>query len=217
MPVVEQKKKKNKGRPATLCCPSRRKMPADAWAVTRICVELDRLLPKCEDASLDAKRRYVFTCYAAEKLQELEEAGRGSDEVAKRVADFEEQLMALVAKAKKKPTVTAPSRRTSSKAPPRPVAATSKDDALKTELEHMTASLKTSSLEMHSKLTGQHGLLDKIDDATLSNDNAVNKGRTDVRDLANRTARHFFNSMGSLFAVGLTFAFTYLFIRLFPK
>ena len=196
--------------------------------VTRLSVELERLLPRCLDESLDPTRRYVYAMYAVEKLEELELAGHGTEIVERRLLAFEEQLLAVVRLTEKlRPAVVQPYEEEPSAPTDRPrrrrrrtenaEEPTTADD-LKSDLEELTASLKSSSLEMHSKLTNQHrNVLDRIDESTSTNDAGVTKARTSLRELQRRTARRFFANMSSLFGIGLTFGLTYVLIKFFPK
>lgn len=193
-------------------------MMNDPWAVTRLGVEIERLLPCAQSETLDSRRRLIFARHLAGKIAELEAAG-GSPE---QVATFEETMLKSVVeklpkKKEKKKTVSKKESIEPPPATPRKVEKKEASLSLQHELERLAAQLKVSSQAMNDKLVGQSKIFDRLDQATVSNEASVVRERETLEARTKAKSRAFFKNLLSLFFVALTFAFTYLFISAFPK
>lgn len=188
----------------------------------RLGVEIERLLPCVSKA--DGMRRLIFAREVAAKMAEFE--SNGGD--AERLAGYEEALLRVVESLSPAPAPQPPAAKVSPPAakisppaePPRRRKRTDKTKdvmSLEQQLERMAAQLKASSLEMHAKLTDQTSIFDRIDQATLANETAVVRERDALTAQSRNSNRALFSNIASLLFVGLTFAFTYVFISAFPK
>lgn len=197
-------------------------MDTSGWTQSRLAVEIERLIPYAASASLDKTRRLVFARHLAAKLAALERAGGD----AETLAEYEEAMVGVIAKLSEafKPPVatkTIVDNTPPTPQPPRrskaPRADSDDTSGLQHELERMASQLKASSLEMHDKLRGQTQIFDRLDQATVSNEASVVRERDALQARTSASNRAFFSSIGSLLLVGLTFAFTYVFMKVFPK
>ena len=200
----------------------------------RLAVDLERLLPKVDTEDLDEDRRIAFAEAALSKIAALEAAANGDATVLAQVATYEEAMLGVIdglrppeeePEAPSAPAEALGLRRRvvpasqnnesdpeSEEEPPRNEA-----DSLQRELETMTARLKASSLAVHEKLREQSRAMEKLDDATSQNQNAVSKERTALDVRAAARTRTLLQALAALVAVVVSFLGTYVFIAVFPK
>ena len=201
----------------------------------RLAVDLERLLPKVDAEGLDEDRRIAFAEAALAKIAALEAAADGDATVLAQVATYEEAMLAVIdglrppeeeepAEAPAPAEALGLRRRVapatqqnesdpeSEEEPPR-----NESDQLQRELETMTARLKASSLAVHEKLREQSRAMEKLDDATSQNQNAVSKERTALDVRAAARTRTLLQALAALVAVVVSFLGTYVFIAVFPK
>ena len=198
----------------------------------RLAVDLERLLPKVDAEDLDEDRRIAFAEAALSKIAALEAAADGDATVLAQVATYEEAMLSVI-EGLRPPEEEAPApaptealglrRRAvpvqrdesdpeSEEEPPQNEA-----DSLQKELETMTARLKASSLAVHEKLREQSKAMERLDDATSQNQNAVSKERTALDKRAAARTRTLLQALAALVAVVVSFLGTYVFIAVFPK
>ena len=196
----------------------------------RLAVDLERLLPKVDAEDLDEDRRIAFAEAALSKIAALEAAADGDATVLAQVATYEEAMLAVI------DGLRPPEEEEPAEAPapaPRVVPATQQNesdsesevdepplneaDSLQKELETMTARLKASSLAVHEKLREQSRAMERLDDATSQNQNAVSKERTALDKRAAARTRTLLQALAALVAVVVSFLGTYVFIAVFPK
>jgi len=199
----------------------------------RLAVDLERLLPKVDAEGLDEDRRIAFAEAALSKIAALENAANGDATVLAQVATYEEAMLAVIEGLRPPEEEEAPApapaealglrRRAvpvqrdesdpeSEEEPPR-----NESDQLQKELETMTARLKASSLAVHEKLREQSKKMEKLDEATSQNQNAVSKERTALDVRAAARTRTLLQALAALVAVVVSFLGTYVFIAVFPK
>ena len=201
----------------------------------RLAVDLERLLQKVDAEDLDEDRRIAFAEVALAKIAALEAAANGDAAVLAQVATYEEAMLAVIEGLRPPeeepepapaPTEDLGLRRRAVPAtqqnesdsesevdePPR-----NESDQLQRELETMTARLKASSLAVHEKLREQSRAMEKLDDATSQNQNAVSKERTALDKRAAARTRTLLQALAALVAVVASFLGTYVFIAVFPK
>ena len=195
----------------------------------RLAVDLERLLPKVDADDLDEDRRIAFAEAALSKIAALEAAADGDAAVLAQVATYEEAMLSVI------DGLRPPEEEEPAEAPaPRVVPATQQNesdseseieeeppqneaDSLQRELETMTARLKASSLAVHEKLREQSKKMEKLDDATSRNQNAVSKERTALDQRSAARTRTLLQALAALVAVVASFFGTYVFIAVFPK
>ena len=200
----------------------------------RLAVDLERLLPKVDAEDLDEDRRIAFAEAALSKIAALEAAAGGDATVLAQVATYEEAMLAVIEGLRppeEEEAPTAPAEDLGLRR--RAVPATQQNesdsesevdeppqneaDSLQKELETMTARLKASSLAVHEKLREQSKAMEKLDDATSQNQNAVSKERTALDKRAAARTRTLLQALAALVAVVVSFLGTYVFIAVFPK
>ena len=196
----------------------------------RLAVDLERLLPKVDAEDLDEDRRIAFAEAALAKIAALEAAADGDATVLAQVATYEEAMLSVIdglrpPEEEEPAEAPAPARRiipatqnnesdseSVEEEPPQNEA-----DSLQRELETMTARLKASSLAVHEKLREQSKAMERLDDATSQNQNAVSKERTALDARAAARTRTLLQALAALVAVVASFLGTYVFIAVFPK
>ena len=201
----------------------------------RLAVDLERLLPKVDAEDLDEDRRIAFAEAALAKIAALEAAADGDATVLAQVATYEEAMLSVIEGLRppeEEPEAPAPApaedlglRRRAAPAAQNESDSESADepppqneaDSLQKELETMTARLKASSLAVHEKLREQSKAMEKLDDATSQNQNAVSKERTALDKRAAARTRTLLQALAALVAVVASFLGTYVFIAVFPK
>ena len=201
----------------------------------RLAVDLERLLPKVDAEDLDEDRRIAFAEAALAKIAALEAAADGDAAVLAQVATYEEAMLSVIEGLRPPEEEEAPApaptealglRRRAAPAARRDESDSESDveepprnesDALQRELETMTARLKASSLAVHEKLREQSKAMEKLDDATSQNQNAVSKERTALDKRAAARTRTLLQALAALAAVVMSFLGTYVFIAVFPK
>ncbi len=196
----------------------------------RLAVDLERLLPKVDAEDLDEDRRIAFAEAALAKIAALETAADGDATVLAQVATYEEAMLGVI-DGLRPPEEEEPAE---APAPARRIIPTTQNnesdseseideppqneaDSLQRELETMTARLKASSLAVHEKLREQSKKMEKLDDATSQNQNAVSKERTALDARAAARTRTLLQALAALVAVVASFLGTYVFIAVFPK
>ena len=201
----------------------------------RLAVDLERLLPKVDAEDLDEDRRIAFAEAALSKIAALEAAADGDATVLAQVATYEEAMLAVIEGLRPPEEEEAPapapaedlglrrrvvpaaqqneSESESDNEPP----PQNEADSLQKELETMTARLKASSLAVHEKLREQSKAMERLDDATSQNQNAVSKERTALDKRAAARTRTLLQALAALVAVVASFLGTYVFIAVFPK
>ena len=167
----------------------------------RLAVDLERLLPKVDADDLDEDRRIAFAEAALSKIAALETAADGDATVLAQVATYEEAMLGVIDGLR----------------PPEEEPPQNEADSLQRELETMTARLKASSLAVHEKLREQSKAMERLDDATSQNQNAVSKERTALDVRAAARTRTLLQALAALVAVVVSFFGTYVFIAVFPK
>ena len=196
----------------------------------RLAVDLERLLPKVDAEDLDEDRRIAFAEAALAKIAALEAAADGDATVLAQVATYEEAMLSVI------DGLRPPEEEEPEAAPapaPRFVPAAQNNesdsesevdeppqneaDSLQRELETMTARLKASSLAVHEKLREQSKKMERLDEATSQNQNAVSKERTALDVRAAARTRTLLQALAALVAVVASFLGTYVFIAVFPK
>ena len=198
----------------------------------RLAVDLERLLPKVDAEGLDEDRRIAFAEAALAKIAALEAAANGDATVLAQVATYEEAMLAVIEGLRPPeeeeapapaPTEAlglrrrvAPAAQSDSESDPEE-APQNESDQLQRELETMTARLKASSLAVHEKLREQSKKMEKLDEATSQNQNAVSKERTALDKRAAARTRTLLQALAALVAVVASFLGTYVFIAVFPK
>jgi len=194
----------------------------DDWVLARLTTEIERLFSLCVDESLNGIRKYVYIRCVIQKLKQLEIAAGGSESVSRILANFEEQLLDVV-KVPKNPTTDQDSTQSIYLVYPITKGIhgneeeCKQNDDLHSELQNMTTALKESSVNMHRKLTSQYALLDKLDENTQMNLDSIVGGRTSLERYRSKSTQRLFASLGSIFGVGISFAFSYMLIKSFPK
>ena len=200
----------------------------------RLAVDLERLLPKVDAEDLDEDRRIAFAEAALSKIAALEAAAGGDATVLAQVATYEEAMLAVIEGLRPPeeepepapaPTEDLGLRRRVAPAPQNNESDPESEeeppqneaDSLQRELETMTARLKASSLAVHEKLREQSRAMEKLDDATSQNQNAVSKERTALDKRAAARTRTLLQALAALVAVVVSFLGTYVFIAVFPK
>ena len=200
----------------------------------RLAVDLERLLPKVDAEDLDEDRRIAFAEAALSKIAALEAAANGDATVLAQVATYEEAMLAVIDGLRPPEEEEAPApapaealglRRRAVPAAPQDESdpeseeelPRNESDQLQRELETMTARLKASSLAVHEKLREQSRAMEKLDDATSQNQNAVSKERTALDKRAAARTRTLLQALAALVAVVVSFLGTYVFIVVFPK
>ena len=196
----------------------------------RLAVDLERLLPKVDAEDLDEDRRIAFAEAALSKIAALEAAADGDATVLAQVATYEEAMLGVIdglrpPEEEEPEAAPAPAPRfvpaaqnnesdseSVEEEPPQNEA-----DSLQRELETMTARLKASSLAVHEKLREQSKAMERLDDATSQNQNAVSKERTALDARAAARTRTLLQALAALVAVVASFLGTYVFIAVFPK
>ena len=196
----------------------------------RLAVDLERLLPKVDAEDLDEDRRIAFAEAALAKIAALEAAADGDATVLAQVATYEEAMLSVIdglrpPEEEEPEAAPAPAPRfvpaaqnnesdseSVEEEPPQNEA-----DSLQRELETMTARLKASSLAVHEKLREQSRAMERLDDATSQNQNAVSKERTALDVRAAARTRTLLQALAALVAVVASFFGTYVFIAVFPK
>jgi len=195
----------------------------------RLAVDLERLLPKVDADDLDEDRRIAFAEAALSKIAALEAAADGDATVLAQVATYEEAMLGVIdglrpPEEEEPEAAPAPAPRfvpaaqnnesdpESEEEPPQ-----NESDQLQRELETMTARLKASSLAVHEKLREQSRAMERLDDATSQNQNAVSKERTALDVRAAARTRTLLQALAALVAVVASFLGTYVFIAVFPK
>jgi hypothetical protein len=196
----------------------------------RLAVDLERLLPKVDADDLDEDRRIAFAEAALAKIAALETAANGDATVLAQVATYEEAMLSVI-EGLRPPEEEEPAE---APAPARRIIPTTQNnesdsesveeeppqneaDSLQRELETMTARLKASSLAVHEKLREQSKAMERLDDATSQNQNAVSKERTALDVRAAARTRTLLQALAALVAVVASFFGTYVFIAVFPK
>ena len=201
----------------------------------RLAVDLDRLLPKVDAEDLDEDRRIAFAEAALSKIAALEAAANGDATALAQVATYEEAMLSVIEGLRPPEEEEAPapapaedlglrrrvvpaaqqneSESESDNEPP----PQNEADSLQKELETMTARLKASSLAVHEKLREQSKAMERLDDATSQNQNAVSKERTALDKRAAARTRTLLQALAALVAVVVSFLGTYVFIAVFPK
>jgi len=200
----------------------------------RLAVDLERLLPKVDAEDLDEDRRIAFAEAALSKIAALEAAADGDAAVLAQVATYEEAMLSVIEglRPPEEEPEPAPAPAEDLGLRRRAVPTTQRDesdpeseeeppqneaDSLQRELETMTARLKASSLAVHEKLREQSKKMEKLDEATSQNQNAVSKERTALDKRAAARTRTLLQALAALVAVVASFLGTYVFIAVFPK
>ena len=198
----------------------------------RLAVDLERLLPKVDAEGLDEDRRIAFAEAALSKIAALEAAADGDAAVLAQVATYEEAMLSVIEGLRppeeepEAPSAPAEDLGLRRRAVPAAQSDSESDpeeppqneaDSLQKELETMTARLKASSLAVHEKLREQSRAMEKLDDATSQNQNAVSKERTALDKRAAARTRTLLQALAALVAVVVSFLGTYVFIAVFPK
>ena len=195
----------------------------------RLAVDLERLLPKVDAEDLDEDRRIAFAEAALSKIAALEAAADGDATVLAQVATYEEAMLGVIdglrppeeeepAEAPRaEERRVAPAAQSDSESDPEEEPPQNEADSLQRELETMTARLKASSLAVHEKLREQSKAMERLDDATSQNQNAVSKERTALDARAAARTRTLLQALAALVAVVASFLGTYVFIAVFPK
>ena len=195
----------------------------------RLAVDLERLLPKVDAEDLDEDRRIAFAEAALAKIAALETAADGDATVLAQVATYEEAMLSVIdglrppeeeepaeePRAEERRVV--PAAQSESESDPEEEPPQNESDQLQRELETMTARLKASSLAVHEKLREQSKAMERLDDATSQNQNAVSKERTALDVRAAARTRTLLQALAALVAVVASFLGTYVFIAVFPK
>jgi DNA anti-recombination protein RmuC len=202
----------------------------------RLAVDLERLLPKVDADDLDEDRRIAFAEAALAKIAALEAAADGDAAVLAQVATYEEAMLGVIdglrpreeeleapapapaeALGLRRRAVPAQRDESDSESDPEEEPPQNEADSLQRELETMTARLKASSLAVHEKLREQSKAMERLDDATSQNQNAVSKERTALDKRAAARTRTLLQALAALVAVVGSFLGTYVFIAVFPK
>ena len=196
----------------------------------RLAVDLERLLPKVDAEDLDEDRRIAFAEAALSKIAALEAAADGDATVLAQVATYEEAMLSVIdglrppeeeepaeAPVPAQRVVPAAQNESDSESDPEEEPPQNEADSLQRELETMTARLKASSLAVHEKLREQSKAMERLDDATSQNQNAVSKERTALDARAAARTRTLLQALAALVAVVASFLGTYVFIAVFPK
>ena len=199
----------------------------------RLAVDLERLLPKVDADDLDEDRRIAFAEAALSKIAALEAAADGDATVLAQVATYEEAMLSVIdglrpAEEEEEPAPAptedlglrrrvVPAAQSESESDPEEEPPQNEADSLQRELETMTARLKASSLAVHEKLREQSKAMERLDDATSQNQNAVSKERTALDVRAAARTRTLLQALAALVAVVASFLGTYVFIAVFPK
>ena len=200
----------------------------------RLAVDLERLLPKVDAEDLDEDRRIAFAEAALSKIAALEAAAGGDAAVLAQVATYEEAMLAVIEGLRppeeEEAPAPAPTEDLGLRRRAVPVQRDESDpesedepppqneaDSLQKELETMTARLKASSLAVHEKLREQSRAMERLDNATSQNQNAVSKERTALDKRAAARTRTLLQALAALVAVVASFLGTYVFIAVFPK
>ena len=199
----------------------------------RLAVDLERLLPKVDADDLDEDRRIAFAEAALSKIAALETAADGDATVLAQVATYEEAMLGVIdglRPPEEEPEAPAPApaealglrrrvpaAQSESESDPEEEPPQNEADSLQRELETMTARLKASSLAVHEKLREQSRAMERLDDATSQNQNAVSKERTALDVRAAARTRTLLQALAALVAVVASFLGTYVFIAVFPK
>ena len=89
--------------------------------------------------------------------------------------------------------------------------------ALQHDLEKMTAQMKESSLAVNDKLKRQNAAMERLDEATATNQDAVKGSRGELEKRAQAKNWQLFQAIGALFVVALSWVSTYVFMSIFPK
>ena len=197
----------------------------------RLAVDLERLLPKVDAEDLDEDRRIAFAEAALAKIAALETAADGDATVLAQVATYEEAMLGVIdglrppeeeepaeaPRAEERRAVPASQNNESDSESEIDEPPQNEADSLQRELETMTARLKASSLAVHEKLREQSKKMEKLDDATSQNQNAVSKERTALDVRAAARTRTLLQALAALVVVVVSFLGTYVFIAVFPK
>ena len=184
----------------------------------RLAVDLERLLPKVDAEDLDEDRRIAFAEAALSKIAALETAADGDAAVLAQVATYEEAMLGVIdglrpprrkegAEARRARQSAGlrrravPAAQSDSESDPEEEPPQNEADSLQRELETMTARLKASSLAVHEKLREQSKAMERLDDATSQNQNAVSKERTALDARAAARTRTLLQALAALVAV----------------